>query len=458
VSAAEPIKKPAAHTGRLAGTRAMVHWTTADQLFTGPDGMRASIPGMPAGVTFGVIFNDDDCDTTPGQPAGDTFLGDDCATTDLVWADWNLVSWIVARGIRDAVAAADSEPLAVQLCATCGNGFFEDGEECDAGQFRSAEELGLRDENGALCGEGSVFACTADCRAEVVACCGNGVLEGNEVCDVPEFGGDSCAQHGFALGDLHCLACAQIDASGCHDGVSLTPPLSYSACQVGPLDCGDPPTPEGCHTAADAGQCLGGPCVRTNPQNRAEGQLDPWSDFHPVGNFRDADGFLYRCDTSALGPSTCVDVDGWGVCMRCEIGPDPLSTMLGCPCFLDDDCGQDLQCFGGDFPYGGACWPAEGPPDFQCREGSCGQVVRDGQGGAVDGGSYCEHYPALGATQAVCMPQRCDDIGAQACSGQGLVCGLASDCINECLDDDDCALPGWPVDYVCGATDRCVSL
>lgn len=71
------------------------------------------------------------------------------------------------------------------------------------------------------------------------------------------------------------------------------------------------------------------------------------------------------------GPRSCVDDEGFGVCLECGLGEG--QTMLGCPCAESNQCGTDLQCFGGNFPLGGYCWTDQGPPDFQCEQGRCGQ-------------------------------------------------------------------------------------
>ena len=123
--------------------------------------------------------------------------------------------------------------------------------------------------------------------------------------------------------------------------------------------------------------------------------------------------------------------------------------MLRCPCLTSEDCELDQTCFGGQYPHGGYCWPAdEGPPDFQCEEGGCGQSFFTN-----DGGSYCEHYALSGTAR--CMPEACDGITAQVCSEQGLICDASgTECMNECGWDDDCS-DGWPVQMACGPSLTC---
>jgi hypothetical protein len=223
--------------------------------------------------------------------------------------------------------------------------------------------------------------------------------------------------------------------------------VSYGDCQVPDDYCADP---EDCHTFDTAGFCAGGPCLRTDPGNRTAGQLDPASDFHPKGNYRDTLGNLHLCFEDDGEELTCIDDDGWGVCRRC--GTDEGETMLGCSCTSSNECslGGELECWGGDFPQGGFCWPASGPPDFQCRQGACGQAYGTGSG------SYCEHYPSSG--EARCMPQDCQDIQAEECAGSNFICtssydpsgDLEDNCTNECLSAEDCSEANdWPPGYIC---------
>lgn len=231
-------------------------------------------------------------------------------------------------------------------------------------------------------------------------------------------------------------------------GISNLPPESYESCGVLPIDCS---SPEDCHLAQGAGFCVGGPCLRSDPTRREEGQLDPLDAFHPKGDFKDTLGNLHRCE------ETCVDQDGWGMCKECGTGFG--QTMLGCSCDDNNDCGADL-CWGMDFPNGGFCWPASGPPNWQCEQGACGQSIRDENDPtapvAQDGSGYCEHYSP--APKAHCQPQRCGDIQVQNCAESNAVCALTSgdfDCTPECLGSGDCQLAGWPAAMGCGPDQKC---
>jgi hypothetical protein len=333
----------------------------------------------------------------------------------------------------------------------CGDGILqtETGEACDGDDF--GDETCL---SAAGLSEGELD-CSADCAAvasdDCSGECGNDTVDPalGEICDGDDLGGGSCADFGFEMGSVTCNGCVAYDTSGCSGGTSVSPPASYGDCGVPEDFC---TSPEDCSTFETAGSCAGGPCLRTDPSNRLEGQVDPTSDFHPKGNFRDSLGNLYRCGEDEQGNElTCLDDDGWGACRRC--GTADGQTMLGCSCATNEQCasgGEALGCWGGAFPQGGFCWPLSGPPDFQCTQGACGQVYGTGSG------SYCEHYPSSG--NARCMTQDCGDIPAQECAGSNFICAstydpqgdLEDNCANECETDAHCSVENlWPPNYGC---------
>lgn len=361
------------------------------------------------------------------------------------WA--HVVAGAYLEGYCDDVWGAPCSPS-----DCCGNGQLDlqTGEVCDEGDFGEATcltESGLTE--GAL-------SCASDCSAiDAAACfgsCGNGAIDPalGEACDEADFGDVSCADYGNDMGSLSCTEACTIDTSGCTGGLGPRP-AGYGGCGLDPSYCEN--SPEDCHTWGDAGNCAGGPCLRTDPSNRVGGQLDPNADFHPKGDFRDELGNLHRCEPIDGQETTCVDEGGWGVCRKC--GAAEGESMRGCSCSLDEDCWspqETLYCYGGQFPGGGFCWPLEGPPQFQCEEGACGQAYGEG------GGSYCEHYPE-GGPNARCQPQWCADMQAELCTGEGVICtdgfdgspdDPATDCQNECELDEDCSPGlGWPPGYGC---------
>lgn len=96
----------------------------------------------------------------------------------------------------------------------CGNGDLEPDELCD-----------LTDLNGESCaslgfGQGTL-SCHALCRWNTSQCgfCGDGYLNPDyEECDIDKFvDGASCADHGFLNGELRCDSSCRIDTSDCTD-------------------------------------------------------------------------------------------------------------------------------------------------------------------------------------------------------------------------------------------------
>ncbi len=109
-------------------------------------------------------------------------------------------------------------------CGMCGNGIIEGNEICDRqavppDRFRCEEWDYL---------PGGEITCNVDCTPSFRACghsiCGNGVKEGAEVCDSTDLSGATCESRGFAGGSLSCSPiCTYNDAAciapGCGNGI-----------------------------------------------------------------------------------------------------------------------------------------------------------------------------------------------------------------------------------------------
>jgi hypothetical protein len=297
---------------------------------------------------------------------------------------------------------------------------------------------------------------------DVCPVCGSGTIEGNEVCDGNDFGGLSCASFGFEMGDLACVAnCGSISTAGCSGGVSNLPPGTYAGClNANQLEDCEDLGPIACAAQYGDGDCLGGPCKITNPGDLTFAVSDPFNlvgEFHPDGNYRDADGNLYYCSDEG-GAAVCADDDGWGVCRRCDANDDELNTLLGCSCGSENECESfnagdpEMGCFGEDFGAGiGYCW--DSVPSWRCAEGHCGQAPWYG-----DDTMYCQYY----AEPARCEPfLSCSSPEEIICAEQDLICdcdggGCPPDpytdgtCTVECDTSAECSQGfGWPADYCC---------
>lgn len=97
----------------------------------------------------------------------------------------------------------------------CGNNKVEGSEQCDGADFAGKNCVLLGFTGGAL-------ACNANCVFDTSGCtgtqavCGDNVVEGIEVCDGTDLGGRDCTDAGFDGGTLACSSdCRQFDTSGC---------------------------------------------------------------------------------------------------------------------------------------------------------------------------------------------------------------------------------------------------
>ena len=395
----------------------------------------------------------------------------DRLSDDIDWVLFANGNWLESGGIPaneglpalralmdQSIAELDADnawPTSPVTCATCGNGIIEEFEQCDDPQFGGQTCEGLAGLPGFL-------DCSCACTIGTTSCCGNDVAGDKELCDGSDFKGDSCGARGFNMGSLECVGCFSIDDVGCNGGTMNNPPASYAECIDIESVCGEDPKPWTCQFAD--GDCLGGPCRRTNSGDFIDGALTKFSDganeFHPDGEFRDDQGNLYYC----IGEDVvCSENDGWGVCLACGTGEE--QTLVGCPCHDDAYCEQEagLTCWGEDFATGpGLCWSStEGPPKWHCREGFCGQAPRgaqilNGDSKFGDDEMYCEHYPEYGG-EAKCMNYyACDQIQAKECAGEGFLCDPSYNpyddddsndekCALDCTDDSHCQTSGWPM-------------
>jgi hypothetical protein len=175
------------------------------------------------------------------------------------------------------------------------------------------------------------------------AACGDGVVEGDELCDGSDLGGWTCVDFGFVDGELSCAPGCTIDATGCSDG---------------DLDTGD----------GDSG-----------PSDTGPGDGD--GDGDACGNGMIDEG--EECDGADFGGINCIDLGfgpGLPLCIGCKFDtstcpPDPIE---GDPCDWNAPCPDGFACVDGTCYDGSPGDPCES--DDECQSVDCMQMGMWGNG------------------------------------------------------------------------------
>lgn len=148
---------------------------------------------LPGECGNGVIEGDETCD---GRE-----LGGSCAD----------------YGFEDGVLACDTEcNHLTDACFTCGDGEVGLAEVCDGSEFGGTSCASLGFGGGAL-------SCSADCQTiddggcQALPSCGDGILNGGELCDGLQLGGATCQSQGFDLGTIACTGSCTLDVTACMD-------------------------------------------------------------------------------------------------------------------------------------------------------------------------------------------------------------------------------------------------
>jgi hypothetical protein len=100
-----------------------------------------------------------------------------------------------------------------EIIVVCGDGVREGNELCDGSDLggETCQSQGF---------DGGTLACNENCDGfDTSGCtdCGDGVKEGDEVCDGDDLGGETCQSQGFDGGTLACsVNCDSFDTSDCH--------------------------------------------------------------------------------------------------------------------------------------------------------------------------------------------------------------------------------------------------
>lgn len=167
---------------------------------------------------------------------------DDTECSDAVCADNPLCceqQWV----FECAEAAAELCPSCA-LPGFCGDGIINGDEVCEEDDLDGQTCEGLGYDNGTLgCGSRCVAFDESNCGNFM---CGNGMQEPGEVCDGVDLDGNTCADVGFDFGDLACQGnCMGFDTMDCENYVGNcciangTPGCEDDACTT--MICGADP-------------------------------------------------------------------------------------------------------------------------------------------------------------------------------------------------------------------------
>ncbi len=108
----------------------------------------------------------------------------------------------------------DCSGFDTSACHVCGNGILDGPEVCDGSELGGASCASLDP------GAQGDLACLQDCSGfDTSAChrCGNGLAETTEDCDGDDLAGQTCSSlTGLTQGDLVCLSDCSLDISDCH--------------------------------------------------------------------------------------------------------------------------------------------------------------------------------------------------------------------------------------------------
>ena len=130
----------------------------------------------------------------------------DVMYTQALYSDWDFNSvWTIDEG-------NDYPKLIPPINSVCGNNIIEGGEVCDGsdlgGQSCSSEGF-----------IGGTIACNPSCSGfDTSRCnmCGNGIIDIGEACDGTNLSGRTCRSQGFQAGTLSCSASCKLVTSACY--------------------------------------------------------------------------------------------------------------------------------------------------------------------------------------------------------------------------------------------------
>lgn len=154
--------------------------------------------------------------TTCGNGKRDA--GEDCDGTDLGGATCESVRGVGSAGTLKCASSCTFDISSCGMPSVCGNGILETGEKCDGSNFNGATCASLvgAGSTGDLVCESCGSISTAHCSA--ASTCGDNAIQGTEVCDGTALNNKTCADivGEGSQGTLKCASnCGSFDVSGC---------------------------------------------------------------------------------------------------------------------------------------------------------------------------------------------------------------------------------------------------
>ncbi len=284
----------------------------------------------------------------------------------LIWVSLLAGAWALVLGACGGKAITGQE---------CGNGLIEGSEICDGTALAGQDCT----DHGAT---GGILACDADCGGfDTSLCgdfeCGNGLVEPGESCEATDLDGETCTSQGFTGGTLGCNTDCSFDTSnctqpGCGDGavngteVCDGTNLNGETCATQGFNAG---------TLACAASCGSFDTSGCTDYECGDGTIEgpEVCDGANVGTMACTDfGFT---GGTLVCTSDCLDYDRSG-CSGSGCGNGIREA--GEVCDLDDVGGLDCQDFGFDSGILGCSNQCDAFDDTGCYDAACGDGNADG--------------------------------------------------------------------------------
>jgi cysteine-rich repeat protein len=289
----------------------------------------------------------------------------------------------------------------------CPNGILETGELCDDPQY-----------GGQTCAsqgfDGGILSCfnsgPGQCNFDFSACykCGDGVVNPGEQCDLFDFNGKNCASLGLIDGSLSCTAACQLDTSNC-----ITP----SVCGNGNIETGEQCDDgninpgEGCDAACQIESgwtCSGEPSVCSLIVLCGNNNIDPTEECDGNSNLNSE-----SCSSLGLGSGTLLCS---GTCQFDTSSCNPLAV-----------CGNGIkeppeQCDDGNTNNNDEC-------SSTCKLEVCGDgIIQNGIGEQCEGsnlnGKTCLEIPYSGSNNFDGGDLKCNAVTCKYDTSLCFECGV----------------------------------